>query len=130
VQDELGGNAHGDLRRGLTSDIQSDRGSHLLESLSGNSLVQQVREGGLHSTPTPYHPDIGREGIGLKDPAEAFIVIPMATGHQNHVAPGVERSLGEGVLEAHGQDPLRFRESLSRGELRPIVQYRDSVAQE
>ena len=102
----------------------------MAEKIPGETLLEECVEGRSDSTSAADHPHVSRKRLVLQDLPEAFEVVSMAPRDEEHVAPGVELPIGEGVGEVYLSDLVGFGKSFPRREVRSVVQNPDPQAEE
>ena len=102
----------------------------MAEDITGETLLEKGVEGRPDSAAAADHPDVGRQGLMLKNLPEALEIVSMPSSDEEHMAPEMELSGGERVREVYSSHLVGFGESLSGRELGPIVQNSDPQTKE
>ena len=116
--DDLGGDGHGDLRRGLGADVQAHRRVDKVDVRLGEAVLAQALGGVCHLGPAADHTQIAR--TLFQKSGQAGVVVLVAPGHNDKVGARGKRALrqcGEGGADQflHCGEPLR------RHEFGPVV---------
>ena len=119
--DQLGGNAHRDLRHGERVDRQADGCAYAVQAGALDACLEQVITNQLHLAAAADHANV--LGIRIDHRRQSPLVVHVSASDDHYIRRPVDRVCTQRLLDVRGNWLDRRRQVLGVGEVLAVVHY-------